>query len=123
MTPPLSLALYFCFFFSYYCDHRDLHSFPTRRSSDLIPRRQRNLRAADRVAPGIEYRSPKEIRIAERETHRHARSSREAPDIDALRVDRIALHEVVSGEQRQRLAAGEHARIVSGSGRAHEDDT
>src|SRR5437870_7614199 len=24
------------FFFSCYCDHRDLHSFPTRRSSDLI---------------------------------------------------------------------------------------
>src|SRR5437660_3256591 len=23
------------FFFSRYCDHRDLHSFPTRRSSDL----------------------------------------------------------------------------------------
>src|SRR6266511_5627100 len=25
------------FFFSCYCDHRDLHSFPTRRSSDLRP--------------------------------------------------------------------------------------
>src|SRR5205085_2655865 len=60
------------------------------KAHEQIPRRQRNLRAADRVAPGIEYRSPKEIRIAERETHRHARSSREAPDVDALRVDRIA---------------------------------
>src|SRR6478735_11775716 len=26
------------FFFYYYGDHRDLHSFPTRRSSDLVPR-------------------------------------------------------------------------------------
>src|SRR5436305_6336259 len=25
----------FLFFFSWYCAHRDLHSFPTRRSSDL----------------------------------------------------------------------------------------
>src|SRR2546430_7808222 len=25
------------FFFKLYCDHRDLHSFPTRRSSDLQP--------------------------------------------------------------------------------------
>src|SRR5207253_10338577 len=25
------------FFFSRYGDHRDLHSFPTRRSSDLLP--------------------------------------------------------------------------------------
>src|SRR5438309_4611861 len=24
------------FYFSWYCNHRDLHSFPTRRSSDLI---------------------------------------------------------------------------------------
>src|SRR3546814_15044296 len=33
-------AFYFLFFFSWYGDHRDLHvlthSFPTRRSSDLI---------------------------------------------------------------------------------------
>src|SRR5436309_16113303 len=30
--------MYICFFFFFYCyaDHRDLHSFPTRRSSDLF---------------------------------------------------------------------------------------
>src|SRR5438093_2421291 len=28
-------SLHFFFFFSCYADHRDLHSFPTRRSSDL----------------------------------------------------------------------------------------
>ena len=27
-----------CFFFKWYGDHRDLHSFPTRRSSDLKAR-------------------------------------------------------------------------------------
>src|SRR5438093_13400814 len=31
----LVLSLFVPFFFSYYGDHRDLHSFPTRRSSDL----------------------------------------------------------------------------------------
>src|SRR5690606_40564306 len=32
-----ALLLYFCsFFFPGYHDHRDLHSFPTRRSSDLV---------------------------------------------------------------------------------------
>src|SRR5688572_33234082 len=31
----LSLLLAFIFLFYYYGDHRDLHSFPTRRSSDL----------------------------------------------------------------------------------------
>src|SRR5439155_11477740 len=31
----LSLSLIF-FFFKCYADHRDLHSFPTRRSSDLV---------------------------------------------------------------------------------------
>src|SRR5207247_9784007 len=35
------LFVYFCltlpsFSFSFYADHRDLHSFPTRRSSDLV---------------------------------------------------------------------------------------
>src|SRR5690606_41545820 len=37
-SPPTS-TLFFCFsflfFFYCYADHRDLHSFPTRRSSDL----------------------------------------------------------------------------------------
>src|SRR5207249_11449521 len=31
-----STSLLLLFFFSSYADHRDLHSFPTRRSSDLI---------------------------------------------------------------------------------------
>src|SRR5438132_3902852 len=34
----MSLFLFFLFFFTCYGDHRDLHSFPTRRSSDLISR-------------------------------------------------------------------------------------
>src|SRR5437763_10984900 len=42
-TDPLSSIPHFChlsvFIFFFYCSaaHRDLHSFPTRRSSDLIP--------------------------------------------------------------------------------------
>src|SRR5947208_15747252 len=35
--PALSSALLFLFFFSASSPHRDLHSFPTRRSSDLRP--------------------------------------------------------------------------------------
>src|SRR3546814_7344426 len=38
--------MYACCFFELYGDHRDLHvlthSFPTRRSSDLLPRRARH---------------------------------------------------------------------------------
>src|SRR5947199_10556700 len=33
-----SICFFFYFFFYGYGDHRDLHSFPTRRSSDLVPR-------------------------------------------------------------------------------------
>src|SRR5438874_12952941 len=33
-----STHVFFFFLFSYYGDHRDLHSFPTRRSSDLCQR-------------------------------------------------------------------------------------
>src|SRR5438552_16130386 len=34
----IPLFFHFLFFFFFYCsgDHRDLHSFPTRRSSDLV---------------------------------------------------------------------------------------
>src|SRR5947199_8078057 len=44
----------FLFFFCFYCsgDHRDLHSFPTRRSSDLPARFTRfRPRAASRPSP------------------------------------------------------------------------
>src|SRR5947209_19656514 len=33
-------VFYFSFFFECYADHLDLHSFPTRRSSDLAPCRR-----------------------------------------------------------------------------------
>src|SRR5207249_10762515 len=40
------------FFFSYYLDHRHLHSFPTRRSSDLLVHQANieRLRRADEAA-------------------------------------------------------------------------
>src|SRR5207247_10583705 len=41
------------FFFYCYGSHRDLHSFPTRRSSDLFPRsEQRDRRGLDRSRQG-----------------------------------------------------------------------
>src|SRR5699024_12376092 len=36
MMPVLMFLFFFLFFFYAYGDHLDLHSFPTRRSSDLI---------------------------------------------------------------------------------------
>src|SRR5437764_5982883 len=35
LTSCVERVVSFFFFFYCYCDHRDLHSFPTRRSSDL----------------------------------------------------------------------------------------
>src|SRR5207247_8853007 len=34
--PSYSISSFFSFFFSYPVHHRNLHSFPTRRSSDLV---------------------------------------------------------------------------------------
>src|SRR5205814_6824135 len=42
-------------FFSPVSDLRDLHSFPTRRSSDLVPARIGYLRAAELVLLGIPF--------------------------------------------------------------------
>src|SRR5688572_33231874 len=38
LSPDLSNISLILFFFECSCDHRDLHSFPTRRSSDLFGR-------------------------------------------------------------------------------------
>src|SRR5699024_12219417 len=35
LSPTLVISYYYFFFFQRYVAHRDLHSFPTRRSSDL----------------------------------------------------------------------------------------
>src|SRR5947199_9852469 len=53
-----------CFFFESYADHRDLHSFPTRRSSDLrmLPRR-----AASEVRASEEDRRALCLRLVELE--------------------------------------------------------
>src|SRR5690242_21797873 len=49
-----SFSFFFLFFFfSSYGDHRDLHSFPTRRSSDLLSSRDaRSRRNRRRQPPG-----------------------------------------------------------------------
>src|SRR5699024_12660600 len=45
LAPPPSSPSLFHFFFQCPADHRDLHSFPTRRSSDLRARRRRGRRS------------------------------------------------------------------------------
>src|SRR5690349_23800862 len=64
---------YFFFFFSCSGDHRDLHSFPTRRSSDLartVRRRQPPRAALGRNAP-----SDRRARAGRDETDRRDRKS------------------------------------------------
>src|SRR5207244_13316892 len=39
-------SYFYSFFFYFYCDHPDLHSFPTRRSSDLLERLARGFQIA-----------------------------------------------------------------------------
>src|SRR5688572_32066309 len=45
-----SVRFLMSFFFYWYADHRDLHSFPTRRSSDLVEARSAS-RARSRDSP------------------------------------------------------------------------
>src|SRR5690554_7920364 len=53
--PDLAVLAVRLFFFSWYGDHRDLHSFPTRRSSDLRERgRREGLRQAFGPRVGLE---------------------------------------------------------------------
>src|SRR5437899_11016831 len=81
--------LFFCVFFFYcYGDHRDLHSFPTRRSSDLIlarlstsrsraPRRRRGSpRRSWRAASPTTARTP---------TSPPARSEEHTSELQSLR--------------------------------------
>src|SRR5206468_11101307 len=56
---------FYCFFLHSYAHHRDLHSFPTRRSSDL-PRqvdagRAADRRVAERDPVGVDQRLPERL--------------------------------------------------------------
>src|SRR5690348_17897325 len=55
----------FFFFFQCYAYHRDLHSFPTRRSSDLHDHAHRLLRVVGAVAQRVERRRD-ELQLPER---------------------------------------------------------
>src|SRR5690348_18148895 len=69
------ILLIFFFFFFFYCygDHRDLHSFPTRRSSDLVRRQHGERRKWHRA-------------LESRRSHR--RSVRRCPALGAKEQDR-----------------------------------
>src|SRR5438045_5464921 len=75
-----------CSFFQCYFQHRDLHSFPTRRSSDLIELRV--------IEPGVEREAHAterphafaEFRVRLHPGHRHvARSEEHTSELQSLR--------------------------------------
>src|SRR5690349_24140714 len=55
----------YCFFFYCYGDHRDLHSFPTRRSSDLF---DATVTAELLVGTGVNARYGTWIRVTQEQT-------------------------------------------------------
>src|SRR5436305_15317385 len=71
---------YFLFFFYYYVHHRDLHSFPTRRSSDLraVPDRRalRRPKRGARVPPLATGPRPTEVLEHRSEEHTSELQSR-----------------------------------------------
>src|SRR5688572_22084083 len=75
------------FFFYTYCSHRDLHSFPTRRSSDLVLRTLRLLRSpasrASRSVVSARRVARKSRRVAA--TRHHA--ARDGRDPDSTRSE------------------------------------
>src|SRR5690606_41575331 len=85
------------FFFPCYVDHRDLHSFPTRRSSDL--RRLRHHPDAQRLQtlendPGIERGDARPRRAQELEdlVHHHLAADDRTPQHTTLSVERSEEH-------------------------------
>src|SRR5687767_1920718 len=105
------------FFFYCYCDHRDLHSFPTRRSSDLRgPQTREVVRdlatddlepAADQqVAPGL-HRDRLDRAVGVRAEARPGRAvpTPETADRDdaADRREQPARGEVAVGQVRERV--------------------
>src|SRR5476649_2830907 len=68
-------ALVPCWFFFYgYADHRDLHSFPTRRSSDLGPEGPEEAGVVARVAGPVAILLDDEERSEERRVGKECRS-------------------------------------------------
>jgi hypothetical protein len=84
--------------------------------------RDRRHERAERIAAGVEKRAAEEVGIAERQAQRDARTPREAADVQARGIDRVALEDVVGREQRQRLAPRDDVRLVPRVRSAHIDD-
>jgi len=84
-----------------------------------IPRRQRQLGRADRITARVQDCTAKQVRVAERKAQCHARASRKAGDVYALRIDGVASHDVVGGEQGQGFAPAEQIFVVPRSRGGH----
>ena len=67
-------------------------------------RRQRKLRRADRVAAGDQQGAAEQVGVSEGKAQGDARATGESADVDVLRVDRVALGDVVGSEQGERFA-------------------
>src|SRR5690606_40454928 len=88
------LSILFCDI-SCYCGHRDLHSFPTRRSSDL----------ADTQIKGAEFQpNPRQVRVE----HQHPLE----------RADGL----IVVAECRRGLGEGEHRFEIGGRSEEHTSE-
>src|SRR5436305_6172468 len=69
----MPLASLFIFFFQCSRDHRDLHSFPTRRSSDLVPTRMMTGR----------WRPAKLVAVTAAGLHGHERSEEHTSELQS----------------------------------------
>src|SRR5690349_4697534 len=79
---------------------RALDVYDPRRFLEAVEKigwRKRYLRGPDRLATGIEQRAPEHVRIAECKAQGHACATGEAADVDVLRIDGVALRDVVFG--------------------------
>src|SRR5438132_2063130 len=92
------------FFFQKYGDHRDLHSFPTRRSSDLAsaPAHLGNVRVADRAV-----HEPPELQMHDTRSEEHTSELQSHSDL----VCRLLLEKKKRAVCIERKQEGNAARL------------
>ena len=79
----------------------------------LLPEDFASLRVTNRIAARVEECASKDVRITQRETQRHSRSTGEPTYVGTRRIHMEALHDVMRSQQRQGFAAIKNVCLVS----------
>src|SRR5437879_10950018 len=92
-----------------YCDHRELHSFPTRRSSDLEPAQLGTARGAGRAVPLAMWT----LMAAHDADRQHPMGSRSEEHTSELQSPMYLVCRLLLEKKNKRVVSGAQVQILT----------